>query len=97
VRLSLLGTSAAIWPIVPAPNDNECGAVGGMRTGRGNRSTRRKPTPVPLCLPQIPRDLTWARTRVGGVGSRRLTSVQLTRVNETIDREAPKIDNVKLL
>jgi hypothetical protein len=29
-----------------------------MRTGRGNRSTRRKPAPVPLCPPKIPHDLT---------------------------------------
>jgi hypothetical protein len=28
-----------------------------MRIGRGNQSTRRKPTPVPLCPPQIPYDL----------------------------------------
>jgi hypothetical protein len=27
---------------------NECGAAGGMRIGRGNRSTRRKPIQVPL-------------------------------------------------
>jgi hypothetical protein len=46
VRLSPLGTSATI---VSAPGDNdECGAAGGMRTGRGNRSTRRNPAPVPL-------------------------------------------------
>jgi hypothetical protein len=38
-------------------DDDECGAVGGM-IGRGNRSTRRKPAPGPLCLPQIPHDLT---------------------------------------
>jgi hypothetical protein len=35
-------------------HDDECGAVGGM-TGRGNRSTQRKPAPVPLCPPQIKR------------------------------------------
>jgi hypothetical protein len=29
-------------------DDDECGAVGGI-IGRGNRSTRRKPDPVPLC------------------------------------------------
>jgi hypothetical protein len=63
MRLSPLGTSATIWPIVPAldnedDDDDECGAVGGMRIGRGNHSTRRKPAPVPLCPPQIPRDLT---------------------------------------
>jgi hypothetical protein len=33
---------------------NESGAVGGMRSCRGNGSTRRKPAPVPLCPPQIP-------------------------------------------
>jgi hypothetical protein len=44
-------------------DDDECGAVGGMRIGRGSRSTRRKSAPVPLCPPQIPHDLTWARTR----------------------------------
>jgi hypothetical protein len=27
-----------------------------MKIGRGNRSTRRKPTPAPLCPPQIPHD-----------------------------------------
>jgi hypothetical protein len=47
----------------PRMIDDECGAVGGMRIGRGNRSTRRKLTPVPLYLPQIPHDLSWARIR----------------------------------
>jgi hypothetical protein len=32
------------------------GAIGGMKIGRGNRSTRRKPTPALLCPPQNP---TW--------------------------------------
>jgi hypothetical protein len=41
---------------------DECGVVGGMRTGRGNRSTRRKPAPVPLRPPKIPHELTWARS-----------------------------------
>jgi hypothetical protein len=54
MRLSPLGTSATNWPIVPAP---ECGALGGMRIGKGNRSTWRKPVLVPLCPPQIPHDL----------------------------------------
>jgi hypothetical protein len=39
-------------------DDEECGAVGGMRTGRENRSTRRRPALMPFCQPQIPRDLT---------------------------------------
>jgi hypothetical protein len=54
----------------PRVIDDECGAVGGMRIGRGNRSARRKPSPVPLCPPQIPRELTWARTWAAAVGSR---------------------------
>jgi hypothetical protein len=66
VRLSPLGTSATVRPIVPASDDDECGAVGGMRIGRGNRSTRRKPDPVQLCPPQIPHGLTWNPGRRGG-------------------------------
>jgi hypothetical protein len=38
VILSPLGTSATHWPIVPAPDGDECGAVGEMRIGRGNRN-----------------------------------------------------------
>jgi hypothetical protein len=30
-----------LWPIVPAPDDDdECGAVGGIRIGKGNQSTQ---------------------------------------------------------
>jgi hypothetical protein len=28
--------------------DGDCGEIGGMNIGRGNRSTRRKPAPAPL-------------------------------------------------
>jgi hypothetical protein len=71
VRLSPLGTSATNWSTVPAPDDDdECGVVGRMRIGRGNRSARRKPAPVPLCLPQIPHDLNRALTRAASVGNR---------------------------
>jgi hypothetical protein len=41
----------------PRTIDDECGAVGGMRIARGNRSTPRKPSPVPLCPSQIQHDL----------------------------------------
>jgi hypothetical protein len=54
--------------------DDECVAVGGMRIGRGNLSTRRKTAPVPVCPSQIPHDLTWARTRVAAMRSRRQTA-----------------------
>jgi hypothetical protein len=44
------------------------GAIGGMEICRGNRSTRRKPTPAPLCPPQNPTWETRSRTqdRSGG-------------------------------
>jgi hypothetical protein len=58
VQLGPFGTSATNWPIVLAPGDYDDREIGGMMTGRGNRSTRRKRAPVPLCPPQIPHDLT---------------------------------------
>jgi hypothetical protein len=45
-----LGTAATNRPIVPAPGDYDDGEIGRM-IGRGNRSTRRKPAPVPFCPP----------------------------------------------
>jgi hypothetical protein len=71
VRLESLGTSATNWPMyqpwmIDDDDDDECGAVRGMRIGRGNRSTRKKPAPVPLCPPQIPHDLGSNPGRRGG-------------------------------
>jgi hypothetical protein len=76
VRLSPLGTSATIGLLYQPRmiDDDDYGAVGGMRIGKGNRSTQRKPAPVPLCPPQIPHALTWDRTRAASVGSQRLTA-----------------------
>jgi hypothetical protein len=37
--------------------DGDCGEINGMKIGRGNRSTRRKPALAPLCPSQIPHDL----------------------------------------
>jgi hypothetical protein len=76
VRLSSLGTSATVGLLYQPRmvDDEDYGAVGGMRIGKGNRSTRRKPAPVPLCPPQIPHDLTWGRIRGAAVGSQRLTA-----------------------
>jgi hypothetical protein len=56
VGLSPLGT-AAISGLLYKPqmiDEGDCGAIGGMTIGRGNRSTRTKPAPAPLCPPQIP-------------------------------------------
>jgi hypothetical protein len=54
VQLGPLGTEATNRPIVPAPGDYDDGESGGMMIGKGNRSTRRKSAPVPLCPPQTP-------------------------------------------
>jgi hypothetical protein len=42
---------------------NECAAVGGMRTGRGNRNTQEKTRLDALYPAQIPHDLTWDGNR----------------------------------
>jgi hypothetical protein len=47
-----------------------------MKIGRGNRSTRRKPAPAPLCPPQIPLDQTPGSNpgrRVGKPATNRLS------------------------
>jgi hypothetical protein len=72
VQLGPLGTAATNRPIVPASRDYDDGEIGGM-IGRGNRSTRRKPAPMPLCPPQTPHAAR-KRTRAAAVGSQRLTA-----------------------
>jgi hypothetical protein len=74
------------WPIVQPQmiDDGDCGANGGMKIGRGNRSTRRKPAPAPLCPPQIPLDQTWARTRAAAVGNQRLTAWAMARPKDPV-------------
>jgi hypothetical protein len=67
-----LDTAATLWPIVSDPGDYDNGETGGM-IGKGNRSTRRKPAPVPLCPPQTPHAAR-TRTRVAAVGNQRLTA-----------------------
>jgi hypothetical protein len=64
-----------LWPIFglfyqpQMIGEGDCGAIGGMKIGKGNRSTRRKPATVPLCSPQIR-----SRTRAAAVGTRDLTA-----------------------
>jgi hypothetical protein len=74
VQLGPLGMAATDWPIVPDPGDYDDREFGGMKSGRGNRSTRRKPAPAPLFPPQIPLDQTGDRTQAATVGSQRLTA-----------------------
>jgi hypothetical protein len=59
-------------------NDDERGAVGGL-IGRGNRSTRREPTSLPLWPPQILRDVIWTRTWPALVESLRLKACNMVR------------------
>jgi hypothetical protein len=77
-RLGPLGKSATNWPIVPAPGVCEDGEFGGMN-GWGNRSTRRKPAPTPLCQPQSPLDQTRARTLSSAMESQPLTAWAMAR------------------
>jgi hypothetical protein len=86
VRLGPLGTAATIGLLYQPQmtDDGDCGAAGGMKIGRGNRSTRRKSAPAPLCPPQIPHDQIRARTRPSAVGNRRLTAWAMARLSFNI-------------
>jgi hypothetical protein len=72
VQLGPFCTSATSWSIVLAPGDYEEGEFGGMIIGRGNRSTRTKLAPAPLCSPQIPQ--TWPGTNPGRRGGKSETN-----------------------
>jgi hypothetical protein len=48
----------------PWMTDDDCGAICGMLIGRGNRSTRRKPSPAPLFVYHKPH-MTWPRLEPG--------------------------------
>jgi hypothetical protein len=80
VRLCPLGTSAANWPIVPAPDDRRWMWSSLWNENRqGSWSTGREPVPAPLCQTQIPHDFTWDLTRAVAVGSQRLTAWAMAR------------------
>jgi hypothetical protein len=72
VQVGPLGTVATNRPIVPSPGDYDDGEISGV-IGRGHRSTRTKPAPVPLCPPRTPHAAR-TRTRAFAVGSQRLTA-----------------------
>jgi hypothetical protein len=72
VRLSPLGTAATTGQ-PQMTDDGDCGAIGGMKIGRGSRSTRTKPAAPPLCPSQIPRPDP-VSTQASAVGSQRLTA-----------------------
>jgi hypothetical protein len=86
----------------PRVIDDECGAVSGMRTGRGNGSTRRKPAPVPLCPSQIPYELTWAQNWPAAVGIQRLTAWAMERppsmcINKLLQQFSDRTNALRLI
>jgi hypothetical protein len=87
VGLSPLGTAATSGLLYQPQmiDDGDCGASGEMKIGRGNRSTRRKPAPAPLCPPQIPHDQTRALTQAAAVGSQWLTTWAMARPSVLVE------------
>jgi hypothetical protein len=67
VQLGPLGAAVTNGSIIPAPGAYDDGEIGRM-IGRGNRSTRRKTAPVPLCPPQTSH-ATRTRTQAAAVGT----------------------------
>jgi hypothetical protein len=65
-RWSLLAYCNSTWWLC------EVGEFGGMKIGRGKRSTRKKPASAILCPPQILLDQTQAWTEAAAMGSQRL-------------------------
>jgi hypothetical protein len=55
-RLSPLGTAATTGLLYEPQmiDDDDCGAIGGIKIGKGSRIPRKKPTLAPLCPPQNP-------------------------------------------
>jgi hypothetical protein len=60
-------------------SDGDCGEIGGMKIGTGNRNTRRKPTSAPLRSPQLPHDYSRVRTRAAEVESQGLAAWAMAR------------------
>jgi hypothetical protein len=78
---SPFGTSATNLPIVPAL-DGSCSWMWGSRWNENWQTKAKyseKTCPSATLSPQIPHDLTWARTRSAEVGSRRLTAWAVAR------------------
>jgi hypothetical protein len=61
VRMCPLGTAVTTGLLYQPQtiDDGDCGATGGMKIGRRNRSTRRKFAPAPLSLLQIPHNFVY--------------------------------------
>jgi hypothetical protein len=82
VRLIPVGTAATAGLLYQPQmiDDGDCGAIGGMKIGRGNRSTRRKSALAPLSPPQIRHNQTRVRTRASAVGNQPLTALAMADI-----------------
>jgi hypothetical protein len=98
VGLSHLGTGATTGLLYQPQmiDDGDCEVVGGMKIGKGNQSTRRKPPPTPLCPPQIQHDQTRARTRAAAVRSQRLTARAMARPKMYILHVSTKVGHFQV-
>jgi hypothetical protein len=59
MRYGMYSHSPGVYFFINRPQmigDGDYEESGGMEIDRGNRSTRRKHIPAPLCPPQIPHD-----------------------------------------
>jgi hypothetical protein len=92
--LGPLGTTATNRRIVPAPGDYDDGEIGGMMIGKGNRSTQKKPVPMPLCPPQTPH--AYPGRRGGKPATNRLSyGTALLQFNSASVVSSPTLQNIK--
>jgi hypothetical protein len=75
-------------------DDGDCGAIGGMKIGRLNRSTRRKPVPMPRYPPQIPHEQTQARTWAILYGEKNFSNLSIIFVEYYITKTLIMIMNL---
>jgi hypothetical protein len=45
-------------------DEGDCKAIGGMKIGRENRSTRRKPAPAPLLMLSLKVEEKWLKSKL---------------------------------
>jgi hypothetical protein len=91
--LMLVPCTAATSDLLYQPQkigEGECGAICAMKIGRGNRRTRRKPAPAPLCPPQIPFDQTGVRTRTATVTFKHTFNLFCRIPLKEINKQKPK-------
>jgi hypothetical protein len=99
VRLSPLGTAANTGLLYQPQiiDDGDYGAISGMKIGRGNWGTRRKPAPVTLYPPQIPHDQTRARARAARRGGKPQTNGLCKKLHSYMRFRGSRCVNIKIM